>query len=644
MESPDTSSTPTTEAAQEPKAGISRRSLIIGGGIVGAAAIAGIAFGVSRGGAAASGKAAVIVKNGVVWTGDPQKFAEALAIDAKGTIIGVGTLAEMKAFNGPNTEVIDAAGGTVMPGIHDGHAHVFTGAEAAFYPSDGNAVGTIDEQVARVQAILDADTEAGKDDWLVVVDWNPTGLTDGVAHRKYLDALDTGRPILMRGSDAHNGWVNTRALEVAKITADTPNPDGGEIVKDQDGPTGLLKDSAMWAIGAVIPDITEKQKLKLYKQGFGLMTGLGITSFMQPGAGTDDIAKFVNLSDTGVIPQRARVALAIGSDEQFADPKATIAEFNTFRTAVKDHPMVSTGTVKIFMDGVAEYPAQTAAMLTPYLDANGAPTDNSGELYVAADTFGSITTALDAEGWQVHTHSIGDLAARTCLDGYELAQKTNGKAVNRHTIAHMQFCSPEDFPRFAKNKVIANLSNQWAVQDTFTIDAMEPFMGPERHKFMYPTGSLLQASAAIAGGSDWPVDQLSPWNQIRTAVDRIGLGSETGEPLHAEQGISLNDSLTMHTKGAAFQMFQEDVTGSIEVGKQADIVILDRNLFGVPIAEVTGSTVNYTLINGEVVHDISTAEGSKYVNTASAAAAAVSSRVLSAGKSKGGCCGPVLSA
>lgn len=637
-ETPDTS--PEAPPA-EPRAGISRRGLIIGGSIVGAAAIAaGVAFGVSRGGSGGTGKAAIIVKNGKVWTGDPKKFAEAVAIDANGTIVAVGTLSEVKAWNGPNTEVIDAAGGTVMPGIQDGHSHALLGGESAFYPSDGNAVGTIDEQIARVQAFLDADTVSGPEDWFMVVDWNPTGLTDGVAHRKYLDQLKTKRPIFLRGSDFHNGWVNTKALEIAGLTKDTPNPEGGVIVQDEDGPTGLLKDSAMWLVQESMPELSEKQKRTAYEKGFAFMAGVGITGFMQPGASPEELQTYVELSDAGVIPQRARVAIGVREGDQTDDPAATVEDLNALRDGIKDHPMVSTGTVKIALDGVAEYPAHTAAMIDPYLDENGNATDDAGELYMSAENFGKITTALDAEGWQVHTHSIGDLSARTSLDGYELAQQANSGPKNRHTVTHLQFVSPEDFPRFAENEVIASMSTQWAIPDTFTVDSMLPYMGPERHKYQYPTGSLFEAGATLAGGSDWPVDPLIPWNQVQTAVDRTGLWSETGEPLHAEQGISLNDSLLMHTYGTAFQMFQEDITGSIEVGKQADLVILDRDLFGVPIAEVAGATVNYTMVDGEVVHDINTKEGSLYVSTASAAA--VSPRILAAGNPQTACCRPAL--
>lgn len=618
--------------------GITRRSLLIGGGLVGAAVVAaGVTYGISRPGQAGTGKAATIVKNGVVWTGHPNRFADAIAIDSQGMIIAVGTLSEIKALSGPNTEVIDAGGGTVMPGIQDGHAHTFNGAESSARPTDENTVGTIDELVKRVQGFLDDEVDAGPDEWLMVVDWNPTGLTDGVAHRKYLDKLATKRPIYLRGSDLHNAWVNSRALELAGVTASTPSPAGGEIVQDADGPTGLLKDSAQKVVSSIMPELTEMQKLKSYKKSFAMLAGVGITSFMDAAGPGERIQKFADLSDRGVIPQRVRVAIHV-ADEQLADPKATVAELNTFRTKFKNHPMVSAGTAKIFMDGVAEYPAHTAAMIDPYLDEQGNTTDDRGELYVSADDFARMSTELDAQGWQIHTHAIGDLAVRTSLDGFEQAQKQNSGAKNRHTITHVQFCSPNDFHRFAENQVIANMSTHWATPDTFTVESMLPYMGPERHKFQYPTGSLFKAGATLSGGSDWPIDPLIPWNQIQTAVDRAGLWSETGEALHPEQGISLNDSILMHTSGSAFQMFQDDTTGSIAVGKKADIVILDRDLFGVAIAEVSGATVNYTLINGEVVHDINTAAGSQSASTASAAASAVVSTEM---KRHEACCMPM---
>lgn len=586
----------------ERSSGLSRRSILIGGGLVAAAAVVtGITL-TAKNAAPAGGQAALIIQNGRVWTGNPKTFAEAVAVSKSGTILAVGSLAEVKKFNGPNTEVLDARGGTVMPGIHDGHIHSLQGAESAALPALANATLTVAELQGRLQGILDEQPNAGPDEWLLVADWNPTGLKDAVAHKRFLDQLNTRRPIVLRGSDFHNALANSRALELSGITSATPDPAAGSLERDADGPTGLLKDAAMGLVMENIPEASPEQNLAAYKTGFAFLTSTGVTSIMEAVSTPESTATFADLSDSGVVRQRVNTALRL-NPEQIADPAGTVAEIGKVRDLYADHPMVSTRTAKVFMDGVAEYPALTAAMLEPYLDDTGAVTDRQGDLYVSGADFAKLATALDAADWQIHTHSIGDRAVRVSLDGFTAAQEQNGRAKNRHTITHIQFCDDADLPRFAEQSVIANMQLQWATPTTFTIDALEAYVGPERHKRQYPLGSLAAAGATISGGSDWPVDPFNPWNQVRTAVDRMGDYTETGGSLFPEQGVDLNTSLTMHTAGSAYQLFQEKRTGTIEVGKQADLVVLDRDLFGVPLAEVSGSQVNFTLIGGEVVHD-----------------------------------------
>lgn len=604
-----------------------------------AAVAAGVAFGAAS--RRPAGDAAIIISNGRVWTGSPERFAEAIAIDSRGTIVAVGTEAEVRRFNGPRTQSIDAGGGTVMPGIHDSHMHSFSGAEGLYYPSLENASMSVAELQKKLQAILDKEGDDRPDNWLVVVDWNPAGLTDAVAHRRYLDALRTKRPIFLRGSDFHNGWANSRALEIAGITAATPSPEGGVIVQEADGPTGLLKDAAMWLVSGKAPELTEAQKREAHEYGFAFLAGVGITSFMDAAGPAERADAFAELSDSGVIPQRISIACGVAAEE-IANADETLAAMKRVRARFAEHPRLTVGTAKVFMDGVAEYPAQTAAMLDPYLDPDGTPTDHRGELYVSEDDFAMIATKLDREGWQIHTHSIGDHAVRASLDGFEAAQRANGGARNRHTVTHIQFCSEQDLPRFAENEVIANMQAQWAAPFSFTLDALEPYVGPERHRKQYPLGSLAAEGARLAGSSDWPVDKLNPWNQVRTAVDRTGTFSETGGALSPDQGIALNDSLLMHTAGAAYQLFQDEITGAIRVGMQADVVVLDRDLFGVPIAEVSGTTVNYTLIDGEVVHDVSTQDGKRFVNRTVAAHALAAPAVVPAALPGGRhavCCG-----
>ncbi|MEH3077773.1 MAG: amidohydrolase [Quadrisphaera sp.] len=622
---------PSPDGATTTSRGLSRRTLLIGGGAVGAAAVAGgLAYGVNtaRGPAAvaasstpSTGSAAIIISNGRVWTGDPTTFAQAVAIDARGTIIAVGTEAEVRKLNGPRTQAIDAKGGTVMPGIHDAHQHTLSGAEGLYYPSLDNAVVTVAELQQEVQAILDEQGDDRPDNWLVVVDWNPAGLTDAVAHRKHLDALRTTRPIFLRGSDFHNGWANTRALEIAGVTKDTPPPDGGVIVKDADGPTGLLKDAALWMVGGQAPPLTDAQQREAREHGFAFLAGVGITSVMDAAGPAGRASAFAELTDSGVAKQR--ISVACGVDKAQIDAAdETLAEMNAVREQFKDHPRVQVRTAKVFMDGVGEYPAQTAAMLDPYLDADGRPTDHRGELYVSEADFTKIATRLDEEGWQIHTHAIGDRAVRASLDGFEAAQQVNGGCPQPpHGHPHPVLLGAGRAPVPAEP---GHRQHADAVGGAVLLHPGEPgapTSAPTATAASTRSGRSRRRGALTAGSSDWPVDKLNPWNQVRTAVDRTGTFSETGGALYAEQGTTLNESLLMHTAGSAHQLFQDDTTGTIAVGKQADLVVLDRDLFGVPIAEVSGATVNYTLIDGQVVHDISTQSGQRFINKASSAPA-----------------------
>jgi predicted amidohydrolase YtcJ len=606
MEPPvnDSVSDQSPENDQRPRK-ITRRTLLIGTGLGAATvgvALAGTAW--LSASAARRTHAATIIVNGVVWTGDPKRTAEALAIGRDGVILAVGTNEDAERYRGSGTDVIDAHGGTVMPGIHDAHQHPFSGAEGTAYPSLENASLTVAELQEKVRGfLLDAAGEA-PDSWLVVVDWNPAGLTDAIAHRSYLDVLDAGRPIFLQGSDFHNGWANTAALAAAGVGADTPDPEGGQIVRDADGPTGLLKDAALWAVRGAAPDLTDKQKEDAYRSAFQFAASVGITTFMDAAGGKESVQKFESLRNRGIVKQRVHVSQTIDA-ELATDPSAALDQIEDARSTATKGSGVTVRTAKVFMDGVAEFPAQTAALLEPYLDGEGGSTDHAGELYVSPEAFGRLATKLDANGWQIHTHSIGDAAVRASLDGFEAARTANGEQDHRHTITHIQFCSEADYPRFAQLGVIANMQLQWASQFSFTLDSLKPYVSDDMYARQYPAGDLQRAGAQLAGSSDWPVDRLNPWNQVRTAVDRIGTFSETGDPLGARESIDLSTSLNMHTKGAAFQLFQDGLTGQLEPGRAADIVVLDRDLLQSNTNDISGTRVLFTLIAGEIVHESS---------------------------------------
>ncbi|MBJ3809490.1 amidohydrolase [Streptomyces flavofungini] len=559
--------------------------------------------------------------------------ARAVAVGRDGRILAVGSDAEVRRFAGRDTEVVDGHGGSLLSGIHDGHAHPTDAASRSLRPSLDGAEQTAEDLRKTLTGFLKDTSGDEPDGWLVVEDWNPVGLLPrGTApHHSMLDALPTRRPVVLRGGDGHNMWVNQRALDIAKITAATPDPIGGKIVKGPDGkPTGVLKDDAQPLVSRHIPEPDEAALVAAAAKVFAEAAASGITTFMEAVTGAEELALYRALAAAGKLPQRIVPALRLTS-EQAKDPRGAVAYAKKLRADFDGVRGLRFGTVKVFLDGVIEHPAQTAALLKPYLDKDGKPTDHRGDLYVSAADFGRLTAACNAEGWQLHAHAIGDRAVRTALDGYAYALRRTGRRDVRNTIAHLQLVDPADLRRFAELGVVACMQLQWATRNAWTVDALLPYLGAARHRWLYPARGLQSHGARLSGGSDWPVDPLQVWNQVRTAVDRRGTDAEgEGDLYRAKEGISRTSSLLMHTLGAARQLRMAHLTGTVEAGKQADLVLLDRDVTRCPVADISGAEVRLTLAGGTVVHDGESPSGR-------AAAARVT---RAAGRPRGSCgCG-----
>ncbi|MGW5863483.1 amidohydrolase [Streptomyces sp. NPDC055239] len=583
-------------------------------GLIAAAGVAGASVAVGASGAAASSprrSAALVLHNSRVFTGTRgHGTAQAVAVGRDGKILAVGSDSALKRFIGRDTDVVDARGGTVMSGIHDGHAHPMDAANRSLRPSLAGAEQTVADLQKTLTNFLKDSADQEPDGWLVVEDWNPVGLLPrGTApHHSMLDALPTRRPIALRGGDGHNLWANQRALDIAKITASTPDPVGGKIVKGADGkPTGVLKDDAQPLVSRHIPEPDETQLTDAAAKTLAEAAASGVTTFMEAVVGRGELKTYQRLAESGRLLQRIVPALRIETD-QTKDPAAALAYARGLREDFKDVRGLRFGTVKVFLDGVIEYPAQTAALLKPYLDKDGKPTDHRGDLYVSSADYGRLTAAFNKDGWQMHAHAIGDRAVRTSLDGYAYALRTTGVRGLRNTTAHLQLVDPADLPRFALLGVIPCMQLQWATRNTWTMDALLPYIGAERHRWQYPARSLERHGARLSGGSDWPVDPLQVWNQVRTAVDRFGADGE-GDLYRAQEGLSRSSALLMHTLGTARQLRMDHLTGTVETGKSADLVLLDRDVTRCPVAEISSAEVRLTLTGGTVVHDAESSAG-----------------------------------
>ncbi|MET9959221.1 amidohydrolase [Streptomyces sp. NPDC006326] len=605
-----------------PSPALSRRGLLAAAGAAGATGL----FGAGTAAAAASpgsgaataspgrGTAALVIRNARVFTGAAGGGApaEAVAVGRDGRILATGSGASLRRYAGRDTEVVDAGGNTVMSGIHDGHVHPLGAGDRSLRPSLEGAETTAAELRALLSGFL-ADTggaDAEPDRWLVVEDWNPVGLlpTGTTPHHTVLDALATRRPVALVGGDGHNLWVNRRALEIAGITAATPDPVGGRIVKGPDGqPTGVLKDDAQDLVKRHIPQPSRAELVAACAAALQLAAASGVTTMMDALVGRHELELYQDLAGAGKLPQRIVPAIRLDAG-QAEDPAAALAYARELRREFEGVRGLRFGTVKVFLDGVIEYPAQTAALLDPYLDGDGRPTANRGELYTSAADYGRLTAAFNRAGWQMHAHGLGDRAVRTALDGYAYARRTTGQRDARNAIAHLQLVDPADLRRFAQLGVAACMQLQWAARDTWTVEALLPYIGPERHRRLYPARSLEKAGARLTGGSDWPVDALQVWNQLRTAIDRQGAYG-AGQLYPEREGLGRASVLRMHTAGTAWQLRQDALTGTVEPGKAADLVVLDRDVTRCPVADISGTGVRLTLVGGRVVHDAESAAG-----------------------------------
>ena len=437
----------------------------------------------------------------------------------------------------------------------------------------------------------------GADDWFEAVQLDNYGFK---ATARDLDSIEETRPIVLAGNDGHAAWVNSRGLDLLRITARTPDPEGGKIGRDPSGaPTGLLVDGALELIEDKFPSPSVEQQASLTDAELKKMSADGITSLMDACVGPTEQDVWRSLYKSGKLDMRVRMAICVDDPNDYREE--TVARLvATSKEGDVDPNFLRAGVLKVFADGVMEYPAQTAALLRPYCDADGKPTKSVGELYFDPERFARLVQKLDAAGIALHVHAIGDRAVRTTLDAFAAARAANGEKDNRHQIAHLQLVDPADFPRFKELGVIADFQLLWARREPATEGPLEPYLGPDRYRYLYPAGSLHAAGAMIVGGSDWDVSSYNPFRAFQTAVTRTG--GKGQKPLNIDERIPLTTAVDAYTINAAFAMKQDATTGSLEVGKRADLVVLDRDIFSVDPYTIADTIVIATYLDGRLVY------------------------------------------
>jgi predicted amidohydrolase YtcJ len=540
----------------------------------------------------------LILRNAVVHTVDAaRRTADAVAMEG-GRIVAVGSAEDVEGVRGPSTRVVDLDGAMVLPGFQDAHCHLgmsgYTTTRCDLSGSRG-----ADEHLGRIAAYRRAHPDR---EWIVGGGWSMSDFPGGIATAAALDAVVTDRPAVLTNRDYHGAWVNSRALELAGVTAATPDPPGGRIERDAHGaPIGTLQEQAMHLVLDRAPAPTHADRMDGIRAGEDYYFSLGITACQDALLDPEWQAAYEQLARAGELRLRVRGSLEWqpgGDERQLAELVDRRGSGTVGRLAC--------GNVKFFHDGVVEN--RTAAMLDPYLDTDGRATAEYGiDQYPLAD-LARFVRMCDAEGFGVHIHTIGDRAVRESLDMLEAAIRANGRRDARHQLAHVQFAHPEDLPRFRALGVIANVTPLWARREAYVTELTIPFVSARASAGMYPFASILRAGGALAFGSDWSVSTPDPLHQLATAVARVDPDSDVTEALLPDERLDLGAAIAAQTIGAAHACAIEQRTGSIEVGKLADLVVLDRDLHRLAPAEYVDAKVVATLVEGEVVY---AATGSK---------------------------------
>jgi hypothetical protein len=545
---------------------------------------------------APAGPADLVLLHGKIHTEDAsRRIAQALAVRGN-SIVAVGSDEAVTALVGPNTRKIDLGGKVVLPGIIDAHTHPAESAQDLSKCSlDDKALAPPDIK-KRVAACLKEQPGEGTQ-WFEAVMVNPSGLTLTLAD---LDSMLPDRPLLLSGSDGHTVWANSPALKLSKISAATHDPAGGHIEHDSSGqPTGTLRDNAAEIAWAARPKASLDHEAAQLEKAFDSMRAIGITSVQDAAVDDHMMQIYKRLYDAHRLNMRVRGSYHLKNLHEPA--AALIAKAVNFRAKwAIDPDFLRADAVKIFADGVIEYPSQTAALLEPYLDAHGRPTHNRGPSYFTQENLNRIVAAADAAGLTVHIHAIGDRAVRSSLDAFADARRRNGALDNRHQIAHLELIEPEDFSRFKELDVIANFQLLWAQRDDYVESATVKYLGPQRSRYLYPARSLRDAGAKIAGGSDWGVSSFDAFTAMEHAITR---SERRGAPaLLPEQSLTLQDMVDAYTINAALALKQERTTGSIEVGKRGDFIVLDRDIFSIDPYDLHDTQVTATYLDGREVY------------------------------------------
>ena len=535
-----------------------------------------------------------IYHNGAIYTVDASRsWAEAVAI-RDGKFIYVGSNQGVQSFRGPATEVVALGGKMAMPGLHDMHIHGVEGALKTLFECHLPYTASAQEIVQLVASYASTNHER---EWIVGGAWVMQISAD--IHKSLLDAIVPERPVFLWDASHHNAWVNSKALELAGITCDTPDPAGGQFVRDEEGEiSGLLLEHAATQLYRIIPPLPQEAYMEGIYWLAKMLNGLGVTSIKEAAANRQMLAAYKALDEAQALNLRVGTHLLWLTPFIYdpADMEALVRERQQYAGE-----RVKVDFLKLFLDGVPV--AKTAAMLEPYVGDDPASHDPYAMLLVDRETLQEVLIRFDGEGFTVKMHATGDASLRAALDAIEAARKANGYSGLGHEIAHAQTIHPDDLPRFKALEAVPDFCPiLWHPSPNHELLKV-PLLGRERAEASWPIRSLRDSGARAIAGTDWPamVPNANNWPGIEAMITRQDPSGQTPGVLGNNQAIDLATALDIYTINGAHAARHAHLTGSIEVGKYADMIVLDRHLFEIPATEIGKTKVLLTILEGNVV-------------------------------------------
>ena len=544
-------------------------------------------------------EADLLLLNGTVYTVDEKvdwdkQPQQAIAISGK-RITYVGNNSGAQDFIGPDTRIIDLEGKMVLPGFIEAHVHP-SGAALLLAGVSLFTATTSDEYLKLIKDYASKNPNASV---IRGFGWNHPAFGPNGPTKELLDSVVPDRPVVLFALDGHSAWVNSKALEMANITNETPDPMGGIIERDSKrNPSGTLREiSAISLVMSKLPPISEEEVMQGLMRILDVAKGFGITTVHDSGVFDESIMRCYSSLDREVkLDVRIR-------GEQVLDPglgvkqiPALVAERSNYSS-----DLVQMKTAKLLLDGVVE--GHTALLLEPYIDRPGFKSFPIWNPEIFNDTI----TALDKAGFQIEVHAIGDGAVRMTLDAYQRTLEKNGRRDSRHKIAHVVQVSAQDLPRFKALGVTPVPSPNWFYYDSTFENNNVAYLGSERAEHQMPMKSLIDNGAIVAIGTDFPACgdylTLNPLDGIKTGVTRLPLQPDNNitKSYWPEERVDLETMIECATINGAYASFMENETGSLEVGKLADLIVIDRDLFKVPTEEINKAEVLTTVLEGREV-------------------------------------------